>query len=252
MRILAISDIHNNVSCVRKLRAQETNRYDAIAIPGDIGTQEASEIFKILGTFKCPVLYVHGNWDHMPENAKFGRRTHLVHLKAVKVGKLAFAGYSFDGSLPLRLAPGAGFAEYKRQCRTLVRAALEKAGIDLQRCVLMTHDRATYVSRDFPNLLLHLYGHIHTFDITRRDGTTYVNASALDRVTSVTHKSNKRVVRFVNVGNYAVIEVNREGAVSVECRLLSRNYENWNVTGDWITSSGLMDRELIPEDLLFK
>ena len=77
MKILAIADIHNNVACVRKLRAQEANDYDAIAIAGDIGTHGAAEIFATLGTFKCPIVYVHGNWDRMPEDAKFGTRLAL-------------------------------------------------------------------------------------------------------------------------------------------------------------------------------
>ncbi len=89
MKILAIADIHNNVACVRKLRAQEANDYDAIAIAGDIGTHAAAEIFATLGTFKCPIVYVHGNWDRMPEDAKFGTRAHLVHLQVVKVAGLA-------------------------------------------------------------------------------------------------------------------------------------------------------------------
>ena len=46
MKILSISDIHNNAACVRKLRAQESNDYDVIAIPGDIGTYGAAEIFE--------------------------------------------------------------------------------------------------------------------------------------------------------------------------------------------------------------
>jgi predicted phosphodiesterase len=95
MKILAIADIHNNVASVRKLRAQELNGYDVIAIAGDIGTHGAVEIFEILTTFKCPIVYVHGNWDRMPEDAKFGARAHLVHLQVVKVAGLAFAGYSF-------------------------------------------------------------------------------------------------------------------------------------------------------------
>ncbi len=81
MKILAIADIHNNVACVRKLRAQELNDYDAIAIAGDIGTHGATEIFEILTTFKCPIVYVHGNWDRLPEDAKFGARAYLVHLE---------------------------------------------------------------------------------------------------------------------------------------------------------------------------
>jgi len=92
MKILAISDIHNNVACVRKLRAQEANEYDVIAIAGDIGTRAAAEIFATLATFECPIVYVHGNWDRMPDDAKFGAGAQLVHLKAVKVGSLTFAG----------------------------------------------------------------------------------------------------------------------------------------------------------------
>lgn len=110
MRILAISDMHNNVACGRKLRAQESNEYDVIAIPGDIGTYRVVEIFKMLRTFDCPIVYVHGDLDR-PENVNFGRRTHLVHLRVVKVGRLAFTGYSFDGPLP-DFEEGAGYAEY--------------------------------------------------------------------------------------------------------------------------------------------
>jgi len=224
MKILSISDIHNNVACVRKLRAQESNDYDVIAIPGDIGTYGAAEIFETLRTFECPIVYVHGNWDRMPEEATFGRQTHLVHLKVVKVGGLAFVGYSFDGPLPEKLDHAAGYAEYTRKCRSLVSAAIRKSGVDLRKCVLMTHDRATHLDREFPNLLLHLYGHIHTFDVLQRAGTTYVNTSALDRILPVALKRDRRRVRYVNVGNYAVIEVGKDGKVSVNCRLLRRNY----------------------------
>jgi predicted phosphodiesterase len=55
MRILALSDIHNNIACVRKLRAQESNDYDVIAMPGDIGTYRAAEIFDTLKSFGWPI-----------------------------------------------------------------------------------------------------------------------------------------------------------------------------------------------------
>ena len=74
----------------------------------------------------------------------------------------------------------------------------------------MAHDRATHLDREFPGLLLHLYGHIHTFDVRERAGTTYVNTSALDRILAVTSKRDRRRVRYVNAGNYAVIEVDQE------------------------------------------
>jgi predicted phosphodiesterase len=171
MRILAISDMHNNVTCVRKLRAQESNDYDVIAIPGDIGSHRAAEIFETLKTFECPIVCIRGNWDHMPEDARFGQQVHFAHLKIVKVGKLAFTGYSFSGSLPNSLGTTANDADYGRKCRALLAAAIRDAGVDLRRCVLMAHDRAAHLDREFPNLLLHLYGHVHTFEVRKRAGT---------------------------------------------------------------------------------
>jgi predicted phosphodiesterase len=249
MKILAISDIHNNLACVRKLRAQEANAYDVIAIAGDIGSRAAADIFATLASFACPIVYVHGNWDRMPDDATFGAGAHLVHLKAVKVGSLTFAGYSFRGPLPRRRQLS-GTAEYGHRCRALLRAALRKSGTDLQRCVLLAHDRARHLDRDFPNLLLHIYGHVHTFEVLRRGTTTYVNASALDRVLPVACKHDRKHLRHVNAGNYAVIDVGRGGNVSVECRLLRRNYQEWTVMGR-STSNGPIGKDLIPEDGVF-
>jgi predicted phosphodiesterase len=250
MKILAISDIHNNVACVRKLRAQESNDYDVIAIAGDIGTHGAAEVFETLGTFKCPVVYVHGNWDRMPGDAKFGARTHLIHLNVVKVGGLAFTGYSFRDPLPPKLGQAAGRTEYALKCRSLLCAAIRKSGVDLRRCVFMAHDRARHLDRDFPALLLHIYGHVHTFDVRQRGATTYVNTSALDRILPVVSKRDRKRFRYVNAGNYVVIDIGRNGKVSVDCRLLRRNYQEWNVIGP-STSNGPMGRELISEDAVF-
>lgn len=247
MRILAISDIHNNVACVRKLRAQESNDYDVIAVPGDIGTHRAAEIFEVLRTFRCPVVYVHGNWDRMPASVSFGRKMHLIHLRVVEVGGLAFVGYSFDD--PEALGSGGGRAGYLRNCRIAVAAAVRKAGVDPRRCVLMAHDRATHLDQDLPGLLLHLYGHVHTFEVMQRVGTTYVNVSALDRLLPVRKAMGGRVL-YVNAGNYAVISLRAEGAVSVECRLLDRNYAGWTVVRQ-PTPKRPPTGVLIPEDRVF-
>ena len=249
MKILAISDIHNNLACVRKLRAQEANEYDVIAVAGDIGTRAAGEIFATLASFECPIVYVHGNWDRMPDDAKFGAGAHLVHLEAAKVGSLTFAGYSFHAPLP-RWGQLSGTAEYGRRCRALLRAALRKSSTDLQRCVLLAHDRARHLDREFPNLLLHIYGHVHTFEVLRRGTTTYVNAAALDRMLPVARKHDRKRLRHVNAGNYAVINVGGGGKLSVECRLLRRNYQEWTVIGR-STSNGPVGKHLIPEDAVF-
>jgi hypothetical protein len=57
-------------------------------------------------------------------------------------------------------------------------------------------------------------------------------------------------VRYVNAGNYPVIDIDKRGNVSVECRLLRRNYPEWSVMGS-ATSNGPMGKDLIPEDAVF-
>jgi hypothetical protein len=77
-----------------------------------------------------------------------------------------------------------------------------------------------------------------------------VNTSALDRMLPVAQKRSSKRLRYVNAGNYAVINVGRNGKVSVECRLLRRNYQEWNVVGP-PTSNGPLGKDLIPEDAGF-
>jgi hypothetical protein len=100
MRILAISDIHENVEAVRLLRKSESNRFDAIVIAGDIGdggmgTSSPQEILGILETFACPVLYVYGNWDHrLAYDQSFGTACKHLHLSPVQCGCYSFVGFS--------------------------------------------------------------------------------------------------------------------------------------------------------------
>lgn len=95
MRFLLLSDIHNNESAVEQLRAQERNRFDALVVAGDIGSDSAQQIFDILATFGCPVLYIYGNWDHKLGYAEtFGRNLHHLHLAPFKAGPVSFVGFS--------------------------------------------------------------------------------------------------------------------------------------------------------------
>jgi hypothetical protein len=95
MRLLALSDIHGNVTAVRQVRTREGNIFDAIVVAGDIGNEGASEIFGVLSSFMCPVLYVYGNWDNELEYEQSFRPScaHL-HLRSVKCGSISFAGFS--------------------------------------------------------------------------------------------------------------------------------------------------------------
>jgi Icc-related predicted phosphoesterase len=95
MKILALSDIHENLSCIRKLRGQEENLYDAIVVAGDIGNDISSEFFIQLSTFECPVFYVYGNWDNQLEyHPQHPINCRLLHMEILEANGYFFAGYS--------------------------------------------------------------------------------------------------------------------------------------------------------------
>src|SRR5262245_6758401 len=208
MRLLAFSDLHNNVACVRKLRAQEPNDFDAIAIAGDIGSHRAPEIFEVLSSFKCPIVYVYGNWDRrLSLERSFGRNCHLIHLNAVKLGGLTFTGFSYPRGIDPVSGRGArdmSNAQYAERCRKLVAQLLSDSGADLRRTIIMSHDRTPRLAETFPGLLLHLYGHVHRYEVVQRGATTYVNTSALDRMRAVAPADRRTTrtadVRYVNAG----------------------------------------------------
>ncbi|MCK3776674.1 metallophosphoesterase family protein [Ensifer sesbaniae] len=95
MRFLLLSDIHDNLSAVQKMRAQEANSFDALIVAGDIGSDRTQQIFDVLATFGCPVLYVYGNWDHkLAYDASFGDTCHHLHLVPFESGPVTFVGFS--------------------------------------------------------------------------------------------------------------------------------------------------------------
>lgn len=97
MKLLAISDIHGKVESVRRLRERVANGFDAIVLAGDIGKDldTAAQVFDILGTFDCPILYVYGNWDHsLSYDHDFGLNAHHLHNACYSLGGWTVAGYS--------------------------------------------------------------------------------------------------------------------------------------------------------------
>ena len=95
MRLLLCSDIHSNIHVVERMRGQEKNDFDAIIIAGDIGSSKAKDIFKILSTFGCPILFVYGNWDsRLTYDAAFEQNCHHLHLSPFRCGPWTFVGFS--------------------------------------------------------------------------------------------------------------------------------------------------------------
>lgn len=242
MRILAFSDIHNNVSAVRKLREREVNRYDALIVAGDIGSDAAQSIFDVLRTFDCPVLYVLGNWDHrLRHDQDFGSGCHHIHLAPFRVGSLVIVGESIDGIdpawnsirteteaiKPVELAGARdAYLEHKR-------AQLSKivAGEGYGRTIVVTHYKLTKTKNCLPYVPLFLFGHNHGFKDTTFLGQRFVNVSALDRKVMVSKRSLNRVkrgdYRMINDGSYVVIEHDTQGAFTVECRRFDPDLSEW-------------------------
>jgi predicted phosphodiesterase len=271
MRILAISDIHNNVACVRKLRSQEDNRFDTIAIAGDIGSYRAQEIFDVLKTFQCPIVYVYGNWDsRLNYDDNFGPDCHLIHLNVVKIGSLAFTGFSDfrPGRDPLigHIPRGVTGTSFIQRYRDALVDAITNSGVDLRKTIVMTHERTTRLGARLPGVLLYMFGHIHVFGVSDSKGSKYINVSALDRILSVKPVRAKRRSplkgltseefkwaphigsdRHVNAGNYTVLEIASSGEVRAECRLLQHAYEGWTVIG----KSGWFGAPLVPDEAIF-
>lgn len=95
MKILGISDIHDNLPAVRKLRSREANLYDVVVVAGDIGNKNAAKIFEVLATYECPIVYVYGNWDDkLRYDAKLAPRGLHLDLKVYRVGDFNFVGFS--------------------------------------------------------------------------------------------------------------------------------------------------------------
>ncbi|MFF9550336.1 metallophosphoesterase family protein [Methylobacterium fujisawaense] len=92
---MAISDIHGRVAAVERLRALESNRFDAVVVAGDIGSEHAQAVMTVLATFECPVLYVYGNWDYdLPYDLDLGNRCRHLHHRGINIEGLFFTGFS--------------------------------------------------------------------------------------------------------------------------------------------------------------
>lgn len=241
MKLLVLSDIHNNLVAVRRMRDRERNVYDAVIVVGDVGNACAPVFFEILSTFRCPVLYVYGNWDQQLDyNAAFPGDSRLIHLNAIEIGGFYFTGFSGCptkwGKNPIALKFG-DTPDASRRILDLNRDALRRviAPLEPRRTIIVTHERLTRLATIAPDTLLHLHGHIHKFSERIVKNTKVVNVSVLDRPVTARPR-NKNVydrsdLRNFNAGNYVVIEIDADN-ISIECRYLPHNYDGWvPVTG---------------------
>lgn len=95
MRTLVLSDIHENIVSVRRMREYEGDVYDAIIVAGDIGNEIAEEFYAVLDSFNCPVFCVYSNWDHdLPYKRKLSKHCVLLHQSVERVKGFFVTGFS--------------------------------------------------------------------------------------------------------------------------------------------------------------
>jgi Icc-related predicted phosphoesterase len=265
MKLLALSDIHHNLAAVRKLRASERNSFDAIVVAGDIGSASADEFFKILASFKCPILYVFGNWDHELSYRKvYGEGCHLIQANVVTIGDMHFTGFSGCptnwGKNPIaRRVVGRSLRTNAAQCRPAnrdilklnreaIQKSLKRAAVDPRKSVIVTHERLARLNEDFAGTLLHLYGHIHRYSDQLYRGTRYIDVATLDRPVPVRPSGKAKWTmedcRNVNAGNYVSIEISSSQNINSQCVYLQREYPDWLP----LEESRILARGWVPED----
>ena len=238
MRLLALSDIHNNLVAMRRLRALEANDFDAIVVAGDLGNAAATQILEILASFKCPVLYVYGNWDHALDYVNAPHPDfHLIHQDVVTIGGYHFSGFSGCptqwGKNPIatRLADVPDRRERALQMnREGLRKVLKRSTADPRKTVIVTHERLGRLSAIAPHALLHLFGHVHGFADTTIQDTRFVNVSVLDRQVSARpldkRDAGQADTRNFNAGNYVKIELAPD-RLAVQNVVLPHDYPRW-------------------------
>jgi len=259
MKLLAVSDIHENVEAVKMLRERERNQFDAVVVAGDIGSKAATEIMAILATFACPVLYVLGNWDRdLPYDLSFGPTCHHLHLRSIECGGWAFAGFSglpagwgknpIAAALRQEVEKKYSFAspnkaerlsdlrsasnEAQRLNRQALAAVITGSRAGPSRTIVVTHERLFRVESDLPAVPLFLFGHRHGFQSITFRGARFVNVSVLDNPATVRPATKARCtlkdLRNINVGSYTIIEIDgdRFDARSVE---FAPKFDGWTI-----------------------
>lgn len=241
VKILSCSDIHNKVEAVEQLQSLESNDFDAIIVAGDIGSEATGEVFEVLRTFDCPVLYVLGNWDHRLEHRQnFRERCHHVHLSPFVINGLTVVGQSVDGidpewdarcqnSAAIEAATAAADRRlYLKEQREKL-SKIVSAG-NPERTVVVSHYRLTKTKGDLPDVPLFLFGHIHKFEDVTYRGQRFVNVSALDKKIMVAEKGKRpkpKDWRYINDGSYVIITHTERAGFSVEPRRFYPDFSGW-------------------------
>jgi predicted phosphodiesterase len=215
MKILAVSDIHDQVVAVRELRGREQNEFDLVVLTGDIGGTHLDEIFDVLASFDCPLAYVLGNWD----GALVQGFAHAVAVRMqsqeLLVGNWRIVGLDEEWL---------GDDEHRRTLAHLVREG------DPVRTIVLTHQRLRRTADDFGPVRLFIFGHIHRHRVTNFRGSTFVCVGALGEVVTVRPdrpRFHRDEYQNALIGTYCIVELSDDGLPIVTNKSIAQDTTGW-------------------------
>jgi predicted phosphodiesterase len=227
MRALVVSDIHGRLEAIRWLRSAEPNRFDAVIVAGDLlgfDKSRASEILETLASFDCPVAFIRGNWD-AAISAPFAAHCHHVQLQP-----LAIESWSIIGIDDVGPWQSGSFDGDRKRLAEMIRE------IGSVRCIVVSHDRLPFATRDMQGVPLFVFGHRHKFTHTGSRGSTFLDPGALGEVVTVTRNGewvHESEIRNAIVGSYAIAELGDEGEVHVARKSFQQYLPGWKPLEGW-------------------
>lgn len=104
MKILALSDIHGNISGLEKI-ADLVSSCDYILIAGDIthfgGDKEAAEIIEVIEKYNKNIIAVAGNCDKLSVDEYLEEKGIGVNCKTAEIGMFTVGGFSGSIKTPM-------------------------------------------------------------------------------------------------------------------------------------------------------
>lgn len=165
MKVLVVSDFHNQNSILPKLKNHlEKNKYDLAICPGDITQRQTGNIeylesfLKIFSEKNLPLYAVHGNNDDEAVQKIMREKGISLHLQEKKVGDYRLVGIGGWGDLEEDILEGVSVPK-----------------VD-EKTILVTHVPPRI--REFQNLqnapYIHISGHIHRAQAFEKINSTWL------------------------------------------------------------------------------
>lgn len=176
IRVLHVSDIHNNPAGVRFInQVINTFAVDLVIDTGDMtdfGTPLEAELIAQVAEFEVPYIFIPGNHDSPESVARLGEIGQVVILEegVVRRGGVAVAGIADPSSRSgeMRVASQEVLQEYGRRLEGIVQG---EGPVDI---AASHHARVTRGLVGKVPVILH--GHTHTFNIREEGGTVIIDA----------------------------------------------------------------------------